>query len=144
MLARCEEGKQFACQFLIISMGGLSAREQLHGATQTLQSFTVWFPDKPSREGTKLRFCIYPLHYNIINHRDKGEKDPTGSKKGEKIEKEKDNDASAFANFWVEILFCKSEFRGEKRKTAINKLHFPMLDYVETERDFFSCKLVVC
>ena len=55
-------------------------------------------------------FCIYPLHYNIINHRDKEKKACEEHKKKE-IGEKKDNDASAFTNFEEELV------RRVRRKT---------------------------
>lgn len=48
--------------------------------------------------------CIYPLHYNIINHRDKGEKKAFDQRERKEVEEKRDNDASAYTNFETENL----------------------------------------
>jgi hypothetical protein len=58
-------------------------------------------------------FCIYPLHYNIINHRDKEEKERPEKRRKNEIGGKRDNDASAYTNF-------EEEFASRVRRKAEN------------------------
>lgn len=73
-----------------------------HSFMVPLRPTLLQFDMRTQKENRKI-VCIYPLHYNIINHRDKGE----GKKKGKRVEankKKRDNDASAYTNFKTENL----------------------------------------
>jgi hypothetical protein len=63
--------------------------------------FTVLQFDVERKKANKqsLSFCIYPVHYNIINHRDKEK----GLRPTQKNRGKKDNDASGYTNFKAEI-----------------------------------------
>jgi len=87
------------------------------------------------RQKDKTKVCIYPLHYNIINH--------SGDKKGF-THTHTHSSVSPFSGIMMCLLlahitnaFFSRAFRSQ-RITAINKLHYSMVDYVERKKRISS------